>query len=237
MILEILRMARCSFDLYPEIVQKTLMVSKDRTQEALKQLAEMGFIKSRGKTHHLSKTGKTFLDAALNENLPKMHETLIQYSPYATVYRSLQQSSGTISEISQKTGMSHVTVDTILRLIGWTHPELTKNPDTGGHYLAFEKAPLEKSFLKKLMKTYQELSNHPFGIRRRYVKISILRERVCEQLGITREVFDKLLRQSFSKHNDLIELASAPLIEATRATFTLTPMEPHYCYLRIVGEP
>ena len=234
LLLEVLRLARYSRCISPETVQRALLVSWDRSREVLNQMESMGLVTTNEKGYQLSDRGVKLLSASIDENLQGVHRIFLEYPPYAIVYEGLKKRGATVSEIAQHTGMSNVAADIILRLIGWTHPELTKNPHTGRYYLASKERLSEEEFFKVLHESYKELSApSSFRMRKLYVKISILRGFVCERLGIAKDVFDGLLRQTLSKQSDHIELASAPAIGVSEKPFILTPKGKPYYYVRI----
>ena len=197
-------------------------------------MESMGLIATNEKGYQLSDRGVRLLNASIDENLQRIHMIFLEYSPYAIIYEELKKRGATVGEIAQHTGMSSVAADVILRLIGCTHPELTKNPHTGRYYLASKESLSEEEFFKVLHKSFKELSApSSFRMRKLYVKISVLRGFVCERLGITKDVFDGLLRQTLSKQSDHIELASAPTIGVSEKPFILTPKDKPYYYIRI----
>ena len=197
-------------------------------------MESMGLITTNGKGYQPSDRGVKLLCASIDGNLQGVHKIFLEYPPYATVYEELKKRGATVGEIAQHTEMSRVAADIILRLIGWTHPELTKNPHTGRYYLASKERLSEEEFLNVLYEAYRELSSpSSFGMRKLYVKISVLRGFVCERLGITKDIFDDLLRQTLLKQSDHIELASAPALGVSEKPFILTPKGKPYYYVRI----
>lgn len=141
----------------------------------------------------------------------------------------------TLDELKEHSGMSKVALEVLLRLVGWTHLNLVKSPRTGRYYLASDTVPSTKEFQRTLLEIYKELSSPSlFGMKRLYVKISHIRERVCERLGTTKRVFDQLLRQTSRELSDHIELVSAPAIAVTGDPFSLDSKRAYY-YLRIEG--
>lgn len=234
LLLETLRLARCNPFISLDTVQKALLLSWDRSREVLNQMESMGLLSNDDNGYQLSDRGIRLLRAGLADNLQMVHQVLLQYSPYATVYKELKEKAMTLDEIARHTKMSKVAVDIVLRLINWTHPKLTKNPQTDRYYIAYKNVLSEEEFLNVLFSAYKEHSApSAFGMRRLYVKISTLRGLVCERLGITKETFDELLRETASRKSNLIELASAPLISASGKPFILNPRGKSYYYVRI----
>lgn len=236
LLLEILRLARCNPGISPEKVRRALLISRDRCKEVLNQMESMGLMLSNGSGYQSSDLGVNILRSSINEDFQEIHKILLHYPPYTAVYNQLQRKSLTLNEIAHHAKMSKVAADIVLRLIGWTHPQLTRNSQTGRYYIASDETVSEEEFLSVLFETYSNLSApSSFGMRRLYVKISTLRALVCERLGITQNVFDELLRRVASELSDRIELVSAPTVGVSEKPFTINPRGKHYYYIRIEG--
>lgn len=237
LLLEVLRLARYSRCISPETIEKALLVSWNRSREVLSQMESMGLITTNEKGYQLSDLGIKLLSASIDENLQGAHRIFLGYPPYAIVYEGLKKRGATVSEIAQHTGVSNVAADIILRLIGWAHPELTKNPYTGRYYLASKERLSEEEFFKVLHEAYKELSAPSyFGMRRLYIRISILRNYVCERLGLNKKTFNKLLGEIASNQEYGIELASAPTIgslQRGQELFFLRHKDRPYFYVRV----
>lgn len=80
----------------------------------------------------------------------------------------------------------------------------TATPTTSEVLEVAEVVVLEDEFLEILGEAYRELS--PTALKRRYVKISSLREEVCKTTGVSRETFDGLLAEAIRRRPDLIKL-------------------------------
>ena len=235
LIIETLRLAKSNPILSPPMVERALMVSPSRSKEVLRQMEDMNLLTYREEGYQLSAIGERLFQSAIRGDMGEVHRLLLEYPLYQVVYRRLERSSLTLDEMSEHTGKSRVAIDVLLRLVRWTHLNLVKNPRTGRYYLASDTTPSTEEFQRALFEVYKELSSPSiFGMKKLYVKITRIKERVCERLGINKNVFDKLFRKTSMEMRDIIELASAPDIAVDGNPFTLDSKKNYY-YLRIEG--
>ena len=237
LIIETLRLLRCNKKVLPQMLQRALMISEDRSEEILNQMKAMNLINSEEGYFQITVRGIRLLQASLERNSQRIHAILSQYPPYGTIYERLKTGSAAVDELSDEIGMNKVVVDVVLRLLNWAVPDLVRNPQTGRYYLADKISLKEQEFVRTLLNVYKELSAPSyFGMRRLYIRISILRNYVCERLGLNKTTFNKLFGEIASNQDYGIELASAPIVGSLhrcQEPFFLRPKDRPYFYVRI----
>jgi len=219
------------------ILQQALMLSEERSREILNQMEKMSLITEHEGLFTITHLGMNLLDASLDGNLEAIHRTLYHYSPYVNAFERTKKGAVTIDELSKELGMSRVSIDILLRLIGWSTPNLVKNLQTERYYISSNATPNEEEFRKTLYKIYKQLSAPSFfGMSRRYIEIPIIREYVCEKLAISHQTFDNIFSGIANTSSEIIELASAPRIgieQKGKRPFYLKPGGIPYFYVHI----
>lgn len=100
------------------------------------------------------------------------------------------------------------------------------------------RVPEVEEFIAAISDTYHELSAPTvFGLRKRYVEISKIRDGVCKKFEITKEDFNDLLSRAIQTHPGLIELTGAPYTTMReRPTEVFEHEDRHYFYLQLKGK-
>ena len=209
-LVEFLRIANLSNGASPAQIAQTVGLSVDRAREVSTQAGQMGLLQLVGGKVGLTESGKEFLQLSLVENFERVHDLLQSYEPLAAIETLLATDAYTVAELSLMTHYNQVAIETVLRLIKWTNPQLKRNRFKGTDYLTRKDQIRSEEFMAELVSIYSELANAPFNIRREYVKIPEVRAAVCEKLQIDGQTFDGLLLSVAQSNPNQVVLSSAP---------------------------
>jgi hypothetical protein len=204
-----------------EIISKRLNTSVSRAKEVLQEVEKMGLLTHLNEAYVPSSKTTDFLTYFENEQWDEIHEYfLLNYSFYQDFIRLLTDhindnkglSKDEIEEESKNRQLSlnQTAVDVlsdwcdrlgiIQRHLYTRRIHLIKSEETG----------LE-TFKDALEKCYRGLSVS-YGRKGVFIEIPKIREDMCEQLKITRKVFDEMLRETYLENIGRIELSGAPII-------------------------
>jgi len=210
-----------------DVLEEKANVTKRRASEIVEELIDLGLVKRNGEDASATELGVRFLSSYKQSAWKELHEILYDGRlEYRTVTRILRENSGskglTISEICQRRGKISINVVTTEVCLEWglRLGVFQKNLYTSGmnsrYYCVSNESEKGECFRKKLLELYGSLNVKRYGRRVLFVSIPELRELVCEELRIRRQVFDDMFREVYLEKTDKIELCGGPLTGTAR---------------------
>ena len=220
-VIETCSLATTSKVLDIETTCRKLSISVSRAKEVLKEVEKMGLLTHFDEIYVPSSKTTDFLNYFENEQWHKIHEYFLKnYSFYQDFIRLLADhindnkglSTDEIKEESKKHQLS-LNQTAVEVLSDWCDRlgVIQRHLYTRRLYLIKHGETNFKSFKNALKKCYRELS-FSHGRKGVFIEIPKIREDMCEQLKITRKVFDEMLRQTYLENIGRIELSGAPII-------------------------
>jgi len=220
-VIEVCSLATKSNAINFEIVSKRLNTSVSRAKEILKEVEKMRLLTHSDKAYVPSNKTTDFLSFFENEQWDRIHEYFMKnYSFYQDFIRLLaghinEDKGLSIDEIkdesqNRKLSLNQTAVEV---LSDWCDRlgVIQRHLFSKRLYLIKTEETDMETFKDALARCYRVLSLS-YGRRGVFVKIPEIREDTCEQLKITREVFDELLRRIYLENIGRIELSGAPII-------------------------
>ena len=199
-----------------------LNVKPRRAVEILKEVTRMSLLVEENSTYRPNKNCKEFLQKVEDEDWFGVHKIMLSYPYYASFYNKLkvQSNSKTTQEIlsmlkEDTVYFNQVTVD---NLCDWCErlEVVQRNVLTGKYYAIGNTI---KNFKNVFMHVYNSLNvTIGLGMQQRYVEIPKMREIICEELKISRKLFDRSFKKFYLKNIGTIELSGAPFTTHAKKT-------------------
>ena len=200
---------------------KGLNISRSRANEVLREVERMRLLTHFDEAYVPNSKTTDFLNHFENEQWNRIHEYFLKnYIFYHDFIRLLadhiNNNKGlSIDEIrkeskNRQTSLNQTAIEV---LSDWCDRlgVIQRHLYTRRFYLIKHGETDFKSFKNALMKCYRGLSLS-YSRKGVFVEIPKIREATCEQLKITRKVFDEMLRQTYLENIGKIELSGAPII-------------------------
>jgi len=203
-----------------QTISEKLDVSVSRAKEVLLEVERMGLLTHFDDAYVPTNKTSDFLNYFENEQWNRIHEYFLKnYSFYRDFIHLLAnhtyEKKGLSMEEVKEESTHHPSLNqtAIEVLSDWCDRlgVIQRHLYTKRIYLVECKGTDFKSFKSALMKCYRELSLS-YGRKGVFVEIPKIREEMCEQLKITRKVFDEMLRETYLENIGIIELSGAPII-------------------------
>jgi len=204
-----------------ETISKRLNTSVSRAKEILKEVEKMRLLTYSDKTYVLNSKTTDFLSYFENEQWRRIHEYFLKnYSFYRDFIRLLaghinEDKGLLIDEIKEESQDRKLSLNqTAVEVMSdWCDRlgVIQRHLYSKRLYLVKDEGTDAKIFKSVLVQCYRTISLS-YGRKGVFVKIPKIREDMCEQLKITRKVFDELLRQTYLENIGRIELSGAPII-------------------------
>lgn len=193
-LIDLLRLIRVYKKVEPELVADSMMTSKDRALELLRQAEDMGFIVHNDHKYSMTRIGYEFFEAFKNNDRERLDELLSRYPPYLCIKNILSKRSASLSELSEITGLTEVSVETIIRLMRYTCDDLCTV--AGKFYLRRNELPSLKHFIEILKQVYKELNTNLWGCPKEFIRMDQVARRVCMELRLKMVDFSRLLKEA-----------------------------------------
>ncbi len=191
-----------------------LKSSERRAREVSEETVNIGLLKKEETTYLPTERCAVFLENIRKNNWKGIHEQMLEYSFYQSFYTNLPSiEPATPEEILKSLSSSTIPFNEASRqvLCDWGERigSLQRNIFTNQYFtIADSEIILAPAFLE----TYQLLNvKTGLSLRQRYVEIPRIREYVCQNLRISREIFDLRFLELCMKNIGKIELAGAPV--------------------------
>lgn len=220
-VIEVCSLATKSKPINIETISKRLNTSVSRAKEMLKEVERMRLLTYSDGGYLRSNKTTGFLAHFKNEKWDRIHEYFLKnYSFYQDFIRLLADHANenkglSIGEIKEESQNRHLTLNqtAIEVLSDWCDRlgVIQRHLYSKRLYLMKTEETDSQIFKGALTRCYRELSLS-YGRKGIFVKIPKIREDICEQLKITRKVFDEMLRQTYLENIGRIELSGAPII-------------------------
>ena len=209
-LVESLRVAHASNPISMSDLEKCLSVEPRRASEIFRQLQSMGLLRELdANSSIITDRGIRLLEAIVRDDRERVHQILMQYEPYRVVHRLLEDRALTIQEIVESSSMNYVAVETILRIIEWASPKLRRSRKHA-FYIAQSTSLDVDTYAKNMEDLWKKMASTEFGIKREFVRIPDLRDRLCETLRIDTSTFDNLFLKLLQMSPGRFELSGAP---------------------------
>lgn len=204
-----------------ETVSKKLNSSLSRAKEMLLEVEKMGLLSCFEKNcwKPNEKTAE-FLEFFEREEWDKIHRYFLEnyqfYKEFIQVLqRHINDRQGLSMEIIVKESAEyglHLNKTAVEVLTDWCERlgVIQRNLYTAKIYLVKKETETFENFLKTLVKIYRKLAFSQWR-KEVYVEIPLIRESVCEELKISRNSFDGLLKEAYLKNVGKIEFSGAPI--------------------------
>jgi len=203
------------------IVSQKLGTSLSRAREIVLEVEKMGLLSHHGDNFVPSGNTAKFLEHFENDRWDKIHEYFLKnYQFYGDFIHVLEAhinddkglSMNEINEESKslKLSLNQTAVEV---LSDWCDRlgVIQRHLFTRRLYLIKRGEVDPETFRAALVRCYREFS-FSRGRRGIFLEIPTIRENLCEQLKITREAFDEILRLTYLENVGKIELSGAPII-------------------------
>jgi len=203
------------------MISEKLDVSYRRSREIIKELINLKLLTSFENYYIKNENTAYLINAFKKEEWKKISNYLYKnnklYSEFILYLKKNEYRTG-IDIMELKNTLKYNTTITEL-LINWSERLniIQKNVYKNTYYYVHNKMQDTKLFRDSLFKNYKIL-NKKIGIDHKliYIEIPKLREQVCEDLKIKRNIFDKLLISTYYQHISKIELTGAPMITSAK---------------------
>ncbi len=202
-----------------EIISKELHTSVSRAKEILLEVERMGLLAIFEESYEPSSNTIAFLDYFENEQWDRIHEYFLKnylfYQDFIQLLAShIDDNKGLLMEEIKEESNHHPTLNqtAIEVLSDWCDRlgVIQRHLYSRRFYLIKDEETDPNAFKSALSRCYRELS-FSYGRKGVFVEIPKIRENTCEQLKITRRVFDEMLRQTYLENIGRIELSGAPI--------------------------
>ena len=220
-VIEVCSLAVKSKALDTEAVSKRLNLSISRAKEILREVERMKLLTYLDDTYVPNSNTPDFLDDLENKQWNRVHEYFKEnYSFYNTFIRlltdHLNRNEGlSMDALKEESKIRQLSLNetAIEVLTDWCDRlgVVQRHLYSKRVYLVKSEGTDSVTFKDGLRRCYRELTRS-YSKKGVFVKIPIIREDTCEQLKITRKVFDTMLRQTFLENIGIIELSGAPII-------------------------
>jgi len=220
-VIEVCSLATKSNIINFEIVSKRLNTSVSRAKEILKEVEKMRLLTHSDKAYVQRRKTTDFLNYFEKEQWNRIHEHFLRnYSFYQNFIRLLadhinEDKGLSIDEIKEESQNRKLSLNqtAVEVLSDWCDRlgVIQRHLYSKRLYLVKSEGTDAKIFKSVLVQCYRTISLS-YGRKGVFVKIPKIREDTCEQLKITRKVFDEMLRQTYLENIGRIELSGAPII-------------------------
>ena len=219
-VIEICSLALQDKGLTVETVSKRLNSSLTRAKEILLETEKMGLlIHSKDIWKATEKTAE-FLGYFEKEEWTKIHQYFLEnyqfYKEFIQVLKNhiVDPQGLRAYEIVKESAEHdlHLNKTAVEVLSDWCERlgVIQRNLYTAKIYIIKEEKEDLKNFLRTLVKIYRKLAFSQWR-KEVYVEIPLIRENVCEELKISRKIFDELLKEAYPKNVGRIEFSGAPI--------------------------
>ena len=219
-VIEICSLATRDKGLTVETVSKRLNSSLSRAKEMLLEVEKMGLLSRSEDYWRPNEKTTEFIEFFEREEWNKIHQRFLEnYQYYKEFIQVLQRhindwqglSVDDIVKESAENGL-HLNKTAAEVLADWCERlgVIQRNLYTAKIYLIKEEIENLENFLKVSVKIYRKLAFSQWR-KEVYVEIPLLRENVCEELKISRDNFDDLLKKAYLKNVGKIEFSGAPI--------------------------
>ena len=220
-----------------ETVSEKLNSSLSRAKEMLLEVEKMGLLSSFKNCWKSNEKTAGFQNFFEKREWAKIHRYFLEnYQFYREFIQVLQRhindpeglSIDDIVNESVKYGL-HLNKTAVEVLTDWCERlgVIQRNLYSAKIYLIKEGIETIECFLKALFRIYRKLAFSQWR-KEVYVEIPLIRENVCEELKISRNAFDNLLKEAYLKNVGKIEFSGAPLTTLAKKSplseKKLTPM-------------
>lgn len=219
-IIEICTLACQNSGLNVEIVSAKLGLTHSRSKEILLEVERMGLLSRSENFWKANNQTMEFLEYFEKEQLDKIHQYFLNnYQFYREFIQILQDNIKddhglSIKEIIEEARKLRLHINSTAAevLADWCERLgiVQRNLYTGRVYLIKSEVESTDNFFKTLVKLYRKFSYSP-GRKEIFVEIPLIRESTCENLKISREIFDTMLREVYLRKVGEIELSGAPV--------------------------
>jgi len=219
-VIEICSLATQNKHLTVETASNKLNCSESRAKEMLLEVEKMGLLNYSDNFWASNNRTSEFLEYFEKEEWPKIHQYFLEnYQFYKEFIRILQ------GHIAEQQGLSmndivkestehklHLNKTAVEVLTDWCERlgVIQRNLYSAKIYLLKEETEKLENFIKTLVKIYRKLAFSQWH-KEVYVEIPLIRENVCEELKISRNTFDNLLKEAYIKNVGRIEFSGAPI--------------------------
>ncbi|MEM2673746.1 MAG: hypothetical protein QXG34_03395 [Candidatus Bathyarchaeia archaeon] len=219
-IIEVCSLVLQSNGLDTEMVSKRLNSSLSRAKEILSEVKRMNLVDVSQNLWVANSNTAKFLEYFENEEWDGMHQFFLDnYQFYREFIQILQNhlsdewglSMDEVTDESVQRGL-HLNRTSVEVLSDWCERlgVIQRNLYTARIYLVKRGEKDFEVFFRTLVKTYRRFSSSPWR-REIFVEIPLIRESVCEELKISREDFDIMLKEIYLKNIGRIEFSGAPI--------------------------
>lgn len=219
-VIEICSLAAITKELDIKTVAQKLEVSPSRAREILLEVEKMGLLRQVENAYLTSDKTTVFLKYFEDDQWDKIHKYfLANYKFYQDFIRILQDRISdkiglSIDEIKEESALRKMSINqtAVEVLSDWCERlgVIQRHLYSRRLYLIKNRGANQQAFKANLIKVYQELSSSKMH-KRIFVEIPAIRENLCEELKISRNVFDEMLRQIYLENVGKIELSGAPI--------------------------
>jgi len=202
------------------IVSQRLAVGPSRAKEIILEVTRMALLESHDDVYTANANTIKFLEYFENEYWDKVHEHfLTNYQFYRNFIRILEShvkndkglSMNEIEEDSTRHGLN-LNRTAVEVLASWCErlSVIQRHLYTKRFYLIGNEMVNSKTFRTALVRCYREISVSRWQ-KRIFVEIPVIRENLCEQMKIPRDVFNEMLQAVYLNNVGKIELSGAPI--------------------------
>jgi predicted transcriptional regulator len=219
-IIEICSLAVQSKGLTVEIVSDKLNSTKSRSKEILLEVEKMGLLNRSGELWIANDYTTYFIKSFEKEEWNKIHQYFLEnYQFYKEFIQILKNHINDLNGISiedivkESTDSNlHLNKTAVEVLTDWCERLgiIQRNLYTAKIYLIKEGSESLDKFVNTLLKCYRKITLSKW-YREVFVEIPLIRENICEELKISRKVFDDLLKEFYLKNIGKVEFSGAPI--------------------------
>lgn len=204
-------------------IADTLGASGRRAEEVLAEAARIGLLshpREETKAYATTELGEEFLRAIRDEDWRAVSAILSEHSPhYADLRRMLIEAGSAtkeslINQLNSAESIEYRYNETGIDVVcDWAERlgDFQRNAFTGKYYVVERREQVGSKFGEMLMEEYRSMEETVgLDVRQHYVSIPRLRERLCERIRCTRDVFDDALVGLVEQNIGKLELTGAP---------------------------
>jgi hypothetical protein len=223
-IVEVASLALDNSEIDIDFISEKLGTTKNRSREMLRELKSLNLLENEDNRYYPNKNTENLILFVSEEKWSDLNELFINNSLF---YKELLNQMGkfekgySIENLLENLSNSELHYNrAILEVLlkwGERFSVIQRNLYERKYYLIKKSSIDENSFEKSLFDNYKKLNKRSgLFLTKTYVEIPLLREKVCEELKITRLDFDKYFHEAYRKSIGKIELAGAPTITAAK---------------------
>lgn len=190
-----------------------LNIKMRRSKELLDGMVDLDFLEKENEKFKPTKNCERLLEAIRNNQWQDIHKIMMKTIFYSTFYNKIiSMEPATMEQILEELCSSdvHFNQTTISVLCDWGErlETIQRNITNNKYYAVFDDS---KPIIEQFFESYDLLNKQvgPF-LRQRYVEIPMIREMVCQNMRVSRKLFDKFLVELYLKNIGKLELSGAP---------------------------